>query len=164
MGLLIAVDPGLRRPSASVWRDGVLLGARSVPEATGRSPAQAALALRLRVVDVDPAAFGPDVEIVEEWPRLYPTRRASHADVIALRDMLAFFAVQSGVRKRAKLSPSAWKGNAPKGVIERRLRAAFPVEFAAGLIDETHDAIDALGIGAVHLGILAVGCVDRRRA
>jgi hypothetical protein len=156
--LIIAVDGGLVRPAASIWRhDRSLLRVVTPPALRGRSPAIAAAALACsvsRLAPVDAVA-----EVAVEWPEQYATDRVAHENVADLQAMIMFLLRCYPTAIHRRYAPSQWKGNAPKPVIERRLREKFPAEFAAGLVPDNHDAVDALGIGAVYLGLVRRGCV-----
>ena len=181
---VVALDPGLRRPGVAVWsatlvraapgtrRVGVasLLGARVGTERSGRTVRDAVVEVARLVEEIAGIAIrsellaraeGARVAVAAEYPVAYGTRRAAHDDVGALRSLVE---VVTFAAEDTRLRPSEWKGNAPKEVIAARLRGVFAEEFAGGLVDAEHDAIDALGIGAYALGLVGRGCVALARA
>lgn len=150
---LWAVDLGKRKLGCAVFlvdddpRQGRLLWARTV-----RSKARVAggVALSIEKVLWQHTPVGVDVRKVCEWPRKYRTARIYHKDIDSLLDVGRALGPWF-----ARLSPHAWKGNVPKAVHHRRVRAALAVEelsAAPALVPATHDAWDAIGIGLFALG------------
>jgi len=88
-----------------------------------------------------------------ECPRIYPTGTPNPNDLIKLAVLVGEYKhwfEYDGCKVRL-IAPSDWKGQQPKAVTERRMRARFPdldrwlVGIAPG---KKHNVIDAIGIAA----------------
>jgi len=127
--IVIGVDPGLDTGCA-VIRDGSLTYAQlgCIPQGTN-----------------------PDAKVYIECPRIYPTGTPNPNDLIKLAVMVGEYkgGFEHAGCKVHLIAPSDWKGQQPKAVTERRMRARFPdldrwlVGIAPG---KRHNVIDAIGI------------------
>lgn len=77
-----------------------------------------------------------------EWPQCYRDQPKYHADIKKLQAVGKALGPMQG-----KYTPRAWKGNVPKDTHHDRVRAALSVPELKRLLDDGHDALDAVGIG-----------------
>jgi len=140
----LVVDPGVRKAGVSLW-----LGRTLIDSATIRAPEGKLAAAVLRWARAR-TPKGSALEVVVEQMVFYRRARVKHADLQRVE------AMAGALRPTVRLTPGAWKGGCPKAVTRARL-------VRAGLVtaDMGHDEVDAIGIGAVHLGVLGRGCVAR---
>lgn len=165
MSILFVLDPGANAPAVAVFRDGVLLGAERAK--VHRSWAR--LDPGARVVRVAEAcwdllaAWTPD-EVAYEHPKVYPGSRgkADPADLILLALQAGAFLSKYPRAQITKYFPSEWIGGVPKSKTGDPRESArgkriwgrlTPAE--QGVLELSHDAFDACGIGLHHLGRLA---------
>lgn len=137
---VLSIDPGVHKSACALFIDGLLTFADDLP---------------------NPEAFNlirtiTDAVVVVETPVLYPTKRAKHYDVGRLLDVAKKMAktAENGVG----VSPSAWKGQVPKKIHNKRVLAALSdTEKSLVLSIDNHNTIDAIGIGLWYLGRLGRG-------
>ena len=130
--IVIGVDPGLDTGVAAV-KDGVL-------DFAG-------------LVDPRYMSYHISSRVFIECPRIYPTGTPNPNDLIKLAVMVGRYVeyFDSHNTKVALIAPSDWKGQQPKVVTERRMRARFPDldRWLVGIPkSKAHNVIDSIGIAA----------------
>jgi len=158
--ILVSIDPGVKVAGAAVFMDGKLTRACFVRAETRGHAYQIATDLR--------AATGEADVVAVETPQQYPGSPVPRHAVQSLEGVVgAVSAVYappgSGVRV-VRYLPRAWKGQAPKEIMFRRILLRLTDEEAKRVPDLIlsldkkgsvyHHAIDAVGIGLHHLGRL----------
>jgi hypothetical protein len=168
---LLAVDPGLKYPAAAAFNCGVLLAAsrvrlpRELADLDGVDRGERCRQVAEHVCAWAVGAFGgalPEL-VVCEFPQIY-TREKSKGDpntsLVPLAGIDVAIAARLCVRVVAPY-PGEWVGQIPKAtsgpawvsvrgrIIRSRL---LPGEFER--IEETHDAVDSVGVGKWILGML----------
>lgn len=177
VGDLLTFDPGAEHPAAALFRGGVLLSAERVkldPDWAGLPPLARAVriaeaSLRWAVGRAD--CVEPRV-LVCEHPQVYRASKSKGDpnDLILLATINGALAgaLAMAVAKRdvglvlLSPTPAEWAGQLPKATTGDpwrsprglRIRERLTVDEAA-VVQVTHDAIDAVGIGLHVLGRLA---------
>ena len=153
--LLVAVDPGKRVCGISIWGCGpqmsILLLACSIrPKGGLASLPKQTEALWKSCASGD--WEGAPAKFVFEVPRYYAKKRVTFRGEDALFSVLDAYR-NYGVKTHKHYYPSQWKGNVPKPVHERRIKAAL-LEEELRVVDRkgTHDMWDAIGIGLFATG------------
>lgn len=160
-GSVVALDPGIEGCGVAVFSEGVLFAAAYVRNDTAKSAP-----LVLRQVNMAAAAMrwlfslqGPHTNyVVVEMPRVYPRSKGDPNDLIAIAGVAAAFARSFvGGAGPHMYYPAEWKGQVPKDIMGRRIKAKLSAE-ELGRIEsigaKDHNTIDAIGIGLKFLGRL----------
>jgi hypothetical protein len=152
-GIVIAVDPGVRKVGLACFMDGVLVHAQTLM--TSRET------LAGELVEVARAALQKTVS---------PTRRAKAKVHFVTEEMVEFDDFQVAHHNLAdvgeqtsrielelakvwpavtckRLAPRAWKAAVPKPVMQTRIAELLTVLEMATLRDQGHDTWDSVGIG-----------------
>lgn len=182
--ILLAVDPSLRSTGVALFRDGELIAVSKIRTACGPSDD---IAHRARAMARDVAAWeariperqgGRPDALAVEWPQVYRTAKSKGDpnDLLGLAGVCAAVAALYPSALVTSYCPAAWEP-APKVSSARKLKKLGPVDSEAFtsprgvrimgrlsktervLVPESHDAVDAVGIGLHHLGRLAVARV-----
>ena len=137
---LVAVDLGKRKVGVAVFSvDRLLKTAFTVYYPTWGdrkwNARHMASEVALRI-----AAVTTQGDIVQEWPVVRDLFRVAEKDIKTLQ------AVGRILGSVERYKPREWKGNVPKEVHHARLRQVLSTDELL-LIDGTHDAWDAVGIG-----------------
>lgn len=150
-----AVDLGKRKSGVAVFSGAELIHATTVVLADQPyTPERMAKIIYLEGLVGGPA---PHTWVVEV-PQKYRGRGVKHKDLdalLAVRDALVAL-----VGPVVEYSPYAWKRNVPKSVMVERLKDQGLLP--AWALDLGHDALDAIGLGYVHMGATGRGCARRR--
>ena len=149
LGTVLSIDPGLRKCGCALWSpDGTLLRAwtaRARRAKTKRGP-------EAWVAMVDAIKIAPDISVlVVEQMQVYQDRKTDADDLLELTGVLGALVWRFKGAKLIGYKPSEWKKQAPKKVVHARLKTRLSV--AEMLLVEpkaTHDAWDAIGIGAYY--------------
>jgi hypothetical protein len=175
--ILLAVDPSLRSTGAALFSDGRLIG---VARLRGLDPG-ADITHRCRAMARDVDAWvelqltmaQPQV-IALEWPQIYRAAKSKgdHNDLLGLAGVCAAVAALYPSAEVRSYLPADWEP-APKVSPARKARGLGPIDSEAfssprgvrimsrlaeaerALVPQSHDAVDAVGIGLHHLGRLA---------
>lgn len=143
--ILWAVDPATYETGLALFHDGRLVKAWTlrIPKKSRKRSGPEAMGMVLRAT----LAGQP---YVTEHPQNYPGQTAKMKAVAMMREVLDH--LHPAV---ARYHPGEWKGNIPKDVHHRRLKAMdlFPLS----LVEDDNNAWDAVGLGLFHLGIVGRG-------
>ena len=90
----------------------------------------------------------PD-RVVIEYPVVYPHSKTNPNDLITLAIMVGEYRQFFGTERVALVKPQVWKGQLPKSVTEKRVRAKFPN--AGDFLDKypvstRHNVSDSIGL------------------
>jgi hypothetical protein len=128
--LILGVDPGLQTGFCFLDEKGIVLAKLGDPR----------------------EAFMVPNKVVIEYPVVYPHSKTNPNDLIKLAIQVGEY---SGFYRRlvgasvTLVTPAAWKGQLPKSVTEKRVRAKFP-EAATYLdplpVSTRHNVSDAIGL------------------
>jgi hypothetical protein len=149
-GYTTAVDLGKRKAGVAVFSGTELIHATTVvlgePPYT---PERMAKLIHLEGLVGGPV---PHTWVVEQVV-LYRHAPVKHKDLevlLAVQD-----ALEALVGPLVTYTPRQWKGNVPKSVMVARLKeqGLLPVR----VLEAGHDALDAVGLGYVHLGVVGRG-------
>ncbi len=164
MGVLVAVDPGLRGCGVAVFRDGVLVDASYVRSACLKERGPVAWRLMVAALAAHVESVAPDAtELVVELPQVYPQGRyrknvpfANPADLIELAAVVGGVATSSNATLAFALLPREWTGGVPKGERNTATEGQLaPEELAAYrpcVKSLRHNVTDAVGLGLHYLG------------
>ena len=176
MSVLLAVDCSLVTPGAALFVDGVLVRAERVKAAAwvkktlSRASRCAVVASAIeawgRSVLLGQTDRGKMTELVLEWPQIYRASKSKGDpnDLLGIAGVAAALAALVGVPCKSP-TPAEWIGQLPKATSGdpwtsprgARVRARLGAEELAAC-ENTHDAIDAVG-----LGLWSLGRLDRKR-
>ena len=137
----LSLDPGVKKVGVALWEDTTLLQSSTIKAPEHRT------AIRVK------QWAGPIERIIVEKMMKYRLKKVPHADLDRINKVIdTLVGLYQGVKVK-RISPTSWKGGAPKPIIRARLiSAGYPITTTMG-----HDEVDAIGIGAVGLGILRRG-------
>ncbi len=158
MGLLLAVDPGLRGCGVALFRGGRLEQAAYVDGLPHAQRAQAWTAMVGAVVDFVGARALDYLAI--ELPQVYVASRSKGDpnDLIQLAAVVGGLCLAFEAAQQRVYLPAEWKGQAPKEVIHGRVDKRLNEDEAAAISCRRkgllHNVKDAVGIGLVFLGRL----------
>lgn len=168
-GWFVAVDPGTDHPAAAVFELGHLVVASRVKIPTVKfralEPAERARMIAKSIVGWLPESFRvrEAQAVVTEWPQIY-TARHSKGNPNGLLPLAAIGAAVAAYLDVPAVSPvpHEWIGNIPK---DEKLKNAWDSprgrliwgrlrESERPQVENTHDAVDAVGLGLFGLGRL----------
>jgi|FLOH01.1.fsa_nt_gi hypothetical protein len=151
MSYTTAVDLGKRKAGVAVFSGLELVHAATVRMGPPCSAERMAKLIQLEGLVGGPAPHTWVVELPEKY-------RGHGAKDRALDSLLAVYeALTALVGPCTEYTPHDWKGHVPKAVMVARLQRppSLLPDWAQGL---GHDALDAVGLGYVHLGVTGRGC------
>ena len=125
--LVLGIDPGLKTGWA-LLQDGALWGAG--------------------LGDPRKTPYEPD-HVVIEYPVVYPHSKTNPNDLIKLAIMVGEYQQFFGAWRVTLVKPATWKGQLPKSVTEKRVRAHFSnaAEYLDPLpVSTRHNVSDAIGL------------------
>jgi len=146
---VLSIDPGLRKCGCALWSpDGTLLRAwtaRAGKAKSKRGP-------EAWVAMVDAIKLSPDISVlVVEQMQVYQDRKTDADDLLELTGVLGALSWRFKGAKLIGYKPSEWKKQAPKKIVHARLKSRLSlVELKLVEPRATHDAWDAVGIGAYY--------------
>ena len=147
LGTVLSIDPGLRKCGCALWSpDGTLLRAWTArARGSSRGPA-------MWVKMVNAIKLSPDISVlVVEQMQVYQDRKTNADDLLELTGVLGALSWRFKGAKLVGYKPAEWKKQAPKKVVHARLKARLsPEELKSVEKKATHDAWDAIGIGAYY--------------
>lgn len=147
LGTVLSIDPGLRKCGCALWfPDGTLMRAWTARvKSSGRGP-EAWTAM------VEAVKISPDISVlVCEQMQVYNERRQNADDLLELTGVLGALAWRFKGAKKFGYKPAEWKGQLPKRVMKARLEDRLTSEELDRVAKKcTHDAWDAIGIGAYY--------------
>ena len=156
-GVLVSVDPGKRRCGVAVWVDGVLAWAGLVAVRTTARMVWTANRMACAVRDAVLAHGGAGAVWVVEDQVDYPGQGAKQSDLDSLRAVVRSLRAVSD--SLSTVRPSEWKGNVPKPVHHRRVRAVLSSAELGRLSSLDLDTLDAVALGLWALGRVGRGGV-----
>lgn len=154
--LLVSVDPGKRRCGVALWVDGVLVWAGRVAGRQRRGHWSSVVVAQAVAVEVRNRG-GVGAAWVVEDQQDYPGQGAKTADLDALRAVVRSLRAVS--ESLSTVRPSEWKGNVPKAVHHRRVRAVLSSAELGRLSSLDLDTLDAVALGLWALGRVGRGGV-----
>lgn len=163
--VMLALDPGLRNPAIAVFVDGTVHRAARVkiPGATHKIKDRAMRSAKVAELIFNDLRDGPerDVELVVlEWPQVYRAGRSKGDpnDLLPLVGISMYLCGLIGVPMQSYL-PRDWAGGSQKSttgdpLVSPRGRMIWNLLSGAerDVVDVSHDALDAVGIGLHYLG------------
>lgn len=156
MGLLLAVDPGLRGCGIALFRDRILEQAVYVE---GEAKAQRAAGWTAMVNAVSEFVGARTVEeLVVELPQVYVAVRSKGDpnDLIQLAAVVGGLCAEFRWAHQKIYLPAEWKGQVPKEIIHERAEKRLTTEEMAAISCRRksllHNVKDAVAIGLVFLG------------
>ena len=163
MLVVVAVDPGVRKGGLAIYIDGLLVRAETIQAST---PSAWAVKNVDSVAKVLRGIEDANVEWVVEKMVKRAGKDAKFRDlerveraVEALRDLVR---KTSSVRGRfTRLKPESWKAMTPKPVCHARAKRLLSDTECLSIVDNGHDALDAIGIGLFYTGRAKRGMVTR---
>lgn len=174
MSVLLAVDCSLVTPGAALFVDGVLRRAARVrikgaPEDRADRCRYVAQDIRAwaRAIQHHIAPQHDMSELVLEWPQIYRASKSKGDpnDLIGIAGVAAALAALLPSARVRSPTPAEWIGQVPKSTSgdpwssPRGGRIAARLSMAEiSVVEPSHDAIDAVG-----LGLWALGRLDRKR-
>tara|TARA_R110002110_G_scaffold77138_3_gene202757 strand:+ start:78 stop:575 length:498 start_codon:yes stop_codon:yes gene_type:complete len=161
LGTVLSIDPGLRKCGCALWSpDGTLLRAwTAVAKGSKRGP-------DAWVKMVDAIKISPDISVlVCEQMQVYRDKKTNADDLLELTGVLGALVWRFKGAKLQGYKPAEWKKQVPKKVVHARLRDRLS-EKELGCVQKkaTHDAWDAIGIGAYYFRKEGVERWQLRRA
>jgi len=147
LGTVLSIDPGLRKCGCALWSPNGTL--RRAWTARARGSARGPMAW---VKMVDAIKIAPDISVlVCEQMQVYSERRENADDLLELTGVLGALAWRFKGAEMRGFKPAEWKGQVPKHVMQARLKKRLTsAELKVMAKNCTHDAWDAIGIGAYH--------------
>lgn len=166
--LITAIDPGKHLCGCSTWlameRGAVMVDARAVIGEWSMARALGDYMRHIRGNVEDTYGLGrllgrePTHYIAIEVPQRYTGKRAKLSGVRALEAVIEAIDLDFGGLVVARHTPNEWKGQVPKPVHHRRVRAALkPGELAAIKTPDDHNTWDGVGYGCFITGRLGRG-------
>jgi len=147
LGTVLSIDPGLRKCGCALWTaDGRLLRAWTARARGGaRGPAA-------WVKMVEAVKISPDISVlVCEQMQVYRDKTTNADDLLELTGVLGAFVWRFKGAKLKGYKPAEWKGQVPKEISRKRLRSRLTDKEKSNIASNaTHDAWDAIGIGAYY--------------
>ena len=147
LGTVLSIDPGLRKCGCALWSpDGTLLGAWTArARGSSRGPA-------MWVKMVNAIKLAPDISVlVVEQMQVYQDRKTNADDLLELTGVLGALSWRFKEAALVGYKPAEWKKQAPKRVVHARIKSRLsPEELKSIEKKATHDAWDAIGIGAYY--------------
>lgn len=147
LGTVLSIDPGLRKCGCALWSpDGTLLRAWTArARGSGRGPAA-------WVKMVAAIKLSPDISVlVCEQMQVYQDKRTNADDLLELTGVLGALVWRFKGAKLQGYRPAEWKGQVPKHVLRKRIEKRLTDKEQACVENKaTHDAWDAIGIGAYY--------------
>ncbi len=147
LGTVLSIDPGLRKCGCALWSpDGTLLRAWTArARGSGRGPA-----VWVRMVNA--IKIAPDISVlVCEQMQVYRDKTANADDLLELTGVLGALAWRFKGAKIKGYRPAEWKGQVPKHISRKRLQSRLTDKEKCNVASNaTHDAWDAIGIGAYY--------------
>jgi len=147
LGTVLSIDPGLRKCGCALWSsDGTLLRAWTA-QARGKKRGPAAW-----VQMVGAIKLSPDISVlVVEQMQVYQDRKTDADDLLELTGVLGALAWRFSGAEMYGFKPGEWKGQVPKKVMQQRIKQRLTKgELNKIAPRATHDAWDAIGIGAYY--------------
>ena len=148
LGTVLSIDPGLRKCGCALWYlDGTLRRAW-----TARAPAGTGRGLEAWVKMVRAIKIAPDINtLVVEQMQVYRDKKTGADDLLELTGVLGSIAWRFSGAEKHGYKPAEWKGQVPKKVMRERLKQRLTKEELNNIQKgATHDAWDAIGIGAYY--------------
>ena len=147
LGTVLSIDPGLRKCGCALWSpDGTLRRAWTAKvKGKGRGPAAWSKM-------VGAIYLSPDISVlVCEQMQVYREQRTNADDLLELTGVLGALSWRFRSSEMYGFKPGEWKGQVPKHVMQKRLEKRQTKE-ELDQVEKgcTHDAWDAIGIGAFY--------------
>jgi RNase H-fold protein (predicted Holliday junction resolvase) len=147
LNTVLSIDPGLRKCGCALWSpDGTLQRAWTArARGSGRGPAA-----WVRMVNA--IKLSPDISVlVIEQMQVYKDRKTNADDLLELTGVLGALSWRFKGANLVGYKPAEWKKQTPKKVVHERLKSRLsPEELKRVETKATHDAWDAIGIGAYY--------------
>lgn len=164
MATLVAFDPGLRGTGVAVFKDGMLTRCAYVksPNLRGRGAKawrDMGLAVATWVFEGSPWSSNP-AEVAHEQMQVYRAglQKGNPNDLLELSGVCGWAAALLEPESVVSYLPRKWKGQVPKDVHHRRIKAEMSevehdaLHAAKCPASLQHNILDAIGIGLFHLG------------
>jgi Holliday junction resolvasome RuvABC endonuclease subunit len=143
---VLSIDPGLRKCGCATWTAGGELIAAWTARCSGRTRGPEAWRAIARAVVAPP----PRVVAIETM-QVDGRTRGKEKGILELSGVVGVLTARFWDSEVAAYTPRQWKGNVPKEVMRARLRSRLtPAEMSRIDSRATHDAWDAIGIGAYY--------------
>jgi hypothetical protein len=147
LGTVLSIDPGLRKCGCALWfPNGTLKRAWTAQvKSEGRGPGA-------WIKMVDAIKVAPDISVlVCEQMQVYREQRTNADDLLELTGVLGALSWRFKGAEMYGFKPGKWKGQVPKHVMRKRLESRLTEEELSCVAKKcTHDAWDAIGIGAYY--------------
>ena len=150
---LLALDIGLSHVGVALFRGGRLIDATTVSVSRGAPLSRRGPVAwrRMAKAVVSYAGGNIDVCVAEVMQIDKRSTPAVAEDLLELNGVCGWTMAMVGASKVVGYKPTDWKGSRPKDVEHRYIRKILDAEELAVIHDDTHDAWDAIGIGAHYL-------------
>jgi|TARA_R100001086_G_scaffold238196_1_gene162791 Holliday junction resolvasome RuvABC endonuclease subunit len=147
LGTVLSIDPGLRKCGCAIWTpDGTLLRAWTATSKGGTRGPTAWVNM------VDSIKVTQDISVlVCEQMQVYRDKTTNADDLLELTGVLGALTWRFKGAKLQGYKPAEWKKQTPKRVVHARLKSRLSDgELKCVQPKATHDAWDAIGIGAFY--------------
>jgi hypothetical protein len=146
----LSIDPGVWKSGCALWSEGgELLRAWTARHRRGPMSEPEAWRRMALAVEVEEPLSALAVEVMQADGRTRGKERA----LFSVSGVVGSLATRFSPAPVSAYTPREWKGSVPKDVMQRRLAAKLTAaELSRVCARATHDAWDAIGIGARHMG------------
>jgi hypothetical protein len=147
MNLVLSVDPGLWKSGCALWDNrGMLLRAWTARHKKVKGQEGPVVWRKMALaIDADPTV------LVMERMQVDGRTRGREKGLLELSGVVGALSLRFGEVEVVSYTPNQWKGNLPKTTMQARLQSKLlPEELAVVCPRATHDAWDAIGIGAYY--------------
>ena len=152
---VLSVDPGLWKSGCAVWaEDGTLLSAWTEKHAVGDGGPVTWRAMAQAIQRKTPSVKVVVCQVMQMDSRSKGKEKA----LLQLSGVVGAVAVAYSEAEVLAFAPREWKGSVPKHVCHKRLQERLTDSEMGRLSDKclTHDAWDAIGIGAYYFRTLGI--------
>lgn len=160
---VVVLDPGVRKAGIAIFYNKKLIRAQTIQGDPVKEACQVLHEVITRHCSARrvarPEGAPPRVAWIVEEMTYYDQRSATHDNLDDVEAMVA--RLRKAVRPRGwkRVKAFAWKRNVSKSVTAARAREELAPTEEAYILDDGHDALDAVAMGLVMLGRLGPGCV-----